>query len=56
MFHSFSECDTVSAFAGKRNKNCMDYLEIVSEDNRAIQRTAVNSDTIGAENDAVTRR
>ena len=39
LFHSFPGCDTVSAFAAKRKKNYMDYLESVSEDNRAIQWT-----------------
>ena len=37
MCHSFTGCDAVSAFAGKRNKNGMDCLENVSEDNKVIQ-------------------
>ena len=38
MFHSFTGCDTVTAFAGKRNKKtCFGGLENISEDNRVIQ-------------------
>ena len=36
-FHSFTVCDTVSAFAGKRTEKCMDGLESVLGDNRVIQ-------------------
>ena len=45
MFHSFTGCDTVSAFAGKT----------VSKDN-SHSVLSVNTDTIDADNDAVTER
>ena len=51
-FHSFTGCDPVSAFAGKRKKKCIwrMYLKITE----SFNELSVNTGTIDAENDALT--
>ena len=53
MFHSFTGCDTVSAFAGKGKKNAWAVWRVYPKITESFNDMSVNTDTIGPENAAV---
>ena len=56
MFHSFTGCDTVSAFAGKGKKTAWAVWRVYPKITESFNDMSVNTDTIGPENAAIIER